>query len=55
MRRPREHVAYAGRKFVIEWYYDDGGRSQPLEYAEVLDDLHQRKLLELFQLMGDIG
>ena len=51
----REYVAYQGREFTIEWYYDARGRSSALEYAETLDELHQRKLLGLFQLLGDIG
>ena len=55
MRKPLEYIAYEGRRFVIEWYFDDGGYSQALEYAETLDDFHRRKLLELFKLMGDIG
>jgi hypothetical protein len=54
-RQPREYFAYEGKEFTIEWYYDAGGYSQALEYAESLDDFHQRKLLELFRLMGDLG
>lgn len=51
----REYIAYEGSEFTIEWYYDDKGKSQALEYFENLDEDHQRKLLMLFQLMGDIG
>jgi hypothetical protein len=54
-QQPREYVAYEGRKFTVEWYYDRDGHSQALDYAESLDSSHQRKLLELFKLLGDIG
>src|SRR5437588_12788440 len=53
--RPREYVAYEGKKFAVEWYYDERGLSQPLEFAESLDELHRVKLAELFKLIGDIG
>jgi hypothetical protein len=35
---PTEVIAYAGRKFTIEWYYDDRGFSQAAEYAEAMDE-----------------
>ena len=54
-RPPREIVAYAGRKFTIEWYYDDRSRSQALEYAEALDDADRKKLAALLMVVGDIG
>ena len=50
-----EYIAYAGSKFTIEWYHDGKGRSQALEHFESLDTSEQRKLLMLFQLMGDFG
>jgi hypothetical protein len=54
-RPPREIVAYSGRKFTIEWYYDDRGHSQALEYAEGLGDADRKKLAALLMVMGDIG
>ncbi len=54
-RPRREIVAYAGRKFTIEWYYDDRGYSQALEYAEALTDSDRRKLAGLLMVVGDIG
>src|SRR5947209_2113688 len=53
--RPREIVAYRGRKLTIEWYYDDRGYSQALEYAEALNDADRKKLAALLMVMGDIG
>jgi phage-related protein len=54
-RLPREIVAYDGREFTIEWYYDDSGHSQALEYAEALDDADRKKLAALLMIVGDIG
>ncbi len=50
-----EYVAYKGSEFTIEWYHDNKGKSQALDYFESLDDGHKRKFLMLFQLMGDMG
>jgi phage-related protein len=54
-RPPREIVAYDGREFTIEWYYDDSGYSQAFEYAEALDVADRKRLVALLMLMGDIG
>src|SRR5207245_6996577 len=54
-RRLREIVAYEGRKFTIEWYYDDRSYSQALEYAEALDEADRKKLAALLMVVGDIG
>jgi phage-related protein len=54
-RPPREIIAYAGSKFTIEWYYDESGHSQALEYAEALDNADRKKLAALLMVIGDIG
>lgn len=54
-RPPRELVAYEGKKFTIEWYYDERGHSQALEYAEASDDADRKKLAALLMVVGDIG
>lgn len=55
-QRPRrELIAYQGREFTIEWYYDHHGHSQALNYAEALDDADRKKLAALLMVMGDIG
>jgi hypothetical protein len=54
-RPPREIVAYQGRRFTIEWYWDDAGSSQALRYAEALSDADRKKLAALLMVMGDIG
>ena len=50
-----EYIAYLGKKFVIEWYYDANGRSQALEYADTLEKTELKKLAAILMVMGDIG
>src|SRR5262249_23495820 len=54
-RPPHEIVAYKGKKFTIEWYYNQNGYSQALEYAEGLEEADKKKLAALLKFMGDIG
>jgi hypothetical protein len=48
-------IAYVGSEFTIEWFVDSRGRSQPLEYFLEQPKESQRKILQLFRLMGDQG
>jgi len=50
-----KHVAFEGQKFRIEWYVDEKGESQALEYAEKMPKSHIGKLAQLFKVMGDLG
>ena len=50
-----EYIAYAGEAYVIEWYFDDSGHSDVLEYFENMTDSQKRKTLMLFKRMGDFG
>ena len=50
-----EYIAYQGRVYQIEWYYNTKGESQALEYAESLSRSGRAKLENLLRLMGDIG
>jgi hypothetical protein len=54
-KQSKEHIAFEGKKFTIEWYFDTKGKSAALEYFESLDDGMQIKLLGLFELMGNVG
>lgn len=54
-KRKKEFIAYGGEHFTIEWYYDDKGKSQALEYFEQLDEKRQDKVFYLFRRMGDHG
>ncbi len=51
----KEYIAYSGEHFVIEWYFDIKGNSDPLSYFETLSDIEQYKTLYLFKRMGDSG
>ncbi len=50
-----KHVAYQGHLFAIEWYFDEKGHSQPLDYYNQLDDKQQNKVFELFRRLGEQG
>lgn len=51
----KRHLAYEGTAFTIEWYYDAKGYSQAFEYFKEQPKEKQRKLLNLFRLMGEQG
>ena len=53
--KAREFIVYEGRAFTVEWYYDNGGTSQPLNYYQRLDQKQRVKLLNLVKLIGDEG
>src|SRR3989338_6124544 len=50
-----KHVAFEGQKFRIEWYVNEKGESQALEYAEQMPKSHIAKLAQLFKVMGELG
>jgi phage-related protein len=51
----RELIAYAGKKFTIEWYFDARGKSLALDYYTSLTIQEKIKVLHLFKRMGDTG
>lgn len=51
----KDWVAYEGEKFIIEWYYDENGKSKVLEYFQSLPTSQQDKLYNLFKVMGNVG
>jgi phage-related protein len=51
----KEYIAYEGSEFTIEWYFDRKGQSQALEYFNEQPKDKQRKILNLFRLMGEQG
>ena len=55
MAKPREAIAYQGKKLTIEWYCDESGYSQAWEYAEGLDNGERTKLAALLMALGDLG
>ena len=52
----REYIAYQGKAFQIEWYFDRDGHSQSLEYAEKqLSKVAKARLLLMFERLGEHG
>ena len=51
----KNYIAYQGRKFTVEWFFKANGCSDALEYFETLPIDRQLKVLQLFQLLADIG
>jgi len=48
-------VAYTGKEYCVEWYFNKNGKSQALEYYSELDKKQKVKTIALFMLMGDTG
>lgn len=51
----KKYIAYPGREFTIEWYYDERGESGALEYFDHLLAERRKKTFYLFRTMGDLG
>ncbi|KKP29402.1 MAG: hypothetical protein UR12_C0008G0029 [candidate division TM6 bacterium GW2011_GWF2_30_66] len=51
----KEFIAYDGDQFTIEWYFNNKGKSIPLEYFEKLSKEDKKKIIHLFFLLGDDG
>jgi len=51
----KEHIAYSGKKFTIEWYHNARGQSAAQEYYNSLTMQERIKTLQLFKRMGDVG
>ncbi len=50
-----ERIAYEGECFVIEWYFDEKGESQALDYFSSLGNVQQDRTFYLFKRMGNFG
>lgn len=50
-----QYIAYSGKEFIIEWYYDSRGRSAALDYYNSLTVQERLRVLYLFKRMGDSG
>jgi phage-related protein len=55
MKKVAEYIIYQGEKFTLEWFYDEQGHSDALEYFEELDEATQKRFLHLVKRMGDAG
>jgi hypothetical protein len=48
----KEFVAYQGEFYTIEWFFDQKGTSQALEYFYAMNASQKRKLLMLLNAWG---
>jgi phage-related protein len=51
----KDYIAYKGKIYTIEWYYDESENSQAHTYLLELDPEMQKKVFYLFKRMGDDG
>jgi phage-related protein len=51
----KEFIAYEGEALTVEWFFDEKGESEPLNFFETLSDSQKRKTLMLFKRIGDFG
>ena len=50
-----ECIAYQGEVYTIEWYFDESGQSQSLDYLMEMTPDMQKKVFHLFKRIGDYG
>ena len=48
-------IAYEGKEYIIEWYFNDKGKSESLAYFKDLSSDRQKKFARLLLLLGDSG
>jgi phage-related protein len=51
----KKFIAYQGEEFTIEWYFDNRGKSEALEYYTALPLDRKKKLAHLFHVLGEMG
>lgn len=50
-----ERIAYTGKAYTVEWYFDLKGKSMALDYYNSLTAQERIKVLMLLKRMGDAG
>ncbi len=50
-----EFIAYKGEALTIEWFFNEKGESDALDFFETLSASQKRKTLMLFKRIGDFG
>jgi len=50
-----KRIAYEGTFYTVEWFFDEKGISQPLEYYDKQPGVKKRKLVQLFKVMCEHG
>ena len=51
----KEFIAYEGEALTVEWFFDEKGKSDALDFFEALSNTQKRKTLMLFKRIGDFG
>jgi len=51
----KEFIAYEGETLTVEWFFDEKGKSEALDFFETLSKAQKRKALMLFKRIGDFG
>jgi hypothetical protein len=51
----KKNIAYEGKKYLIEWYFNDNEKSEAFTYFESLTVDRQKKFAYLLMVMGDSG
>ena len=51
----KEYIAYEGETFTVEWFFNEVGKSDALDFFETLSNAQKRKTLMLFKRIGDFG
>ena len=45
----KEFIAYEGKTLTVEWFFDEKGESEALDFFETLSKTQKRKALMLFK------
>jgi hypothetical protein len=51
----KNFLAYEGKEFTIEWYFNDKGKSFALEYYKKLSIDDKKKIMRLLMQLGETG
>jgi hypothetical protein len=51
----KEFIIYEDQNFIVEWYYDERGRSQALEYFDELSTNDKAKFMALVVHIANVG
>jgi hypothetical protein len=51
----KQYIAFKGIKYTIEWYYNQNGNSQALDYFKEMDNKQKEKIFFLFKTLDIIG
>ncbi|MBX3487608.1 MAG: type II toxin-antitoxin system RelE/ParE family toxin [Candidatus Paracaedibacteraceae bacterium] len=49
------YIIYYGEKLTVEWYHNEQGESQALDYYKDLEPEQRKRFLHLVKRLGDFG